>query len=71
MILKQWENVRGIPEVPGGYFTPRHIDFAYRKVILNGEDPGVSIEEAAKTINIEIDTKRAEFGLGTRQGNDE
>lgn len=65
-IKSQWQYVKGIPEVPGGYFTPRYIDFAFRKVIINGEDPGESIEDAAKTINIEINTKRKEFKLETK-----
>lgn len=65
-IMKQWEYVKGIPEVPGGYFSSRYIDFAFRKVINNGEDPGETIEDAAKTINVEINTKRIEFKLKTK-----
>ncbi len=65
-IMEQWKYVKGIPEVPGGYFSPRHIDFAFKKVIINGEDPGECIEDAAKAINIEITAKRMEFHLKTR-----
>jgi len=62
-LLEQWETVEGIPEVPGGYFTPRYIDFAFRDVVLQGKLPGDTLLNSAKSINNEIYQKRLEFNL--------
>ena len=59
----QWENVRGIPEVPGGYFTARHLNNAFRRVLNYNEDPGETLLDYVKNIDKEITTKRKEFGL--------
>ena len=34
----QWDETRGIREVPGGYYTGRHISNAIRKVINDKDD---------------------------------
>ncbi|TLS50989.1 extracellular solute-binding protein [Paenibacillus antri] len=59
----QWEWVQGIPEVPGGYFTGRHLDNAFRKVVNQGENPREALYDHVLTIQNEIDLKRSEFGL--------
>lgn len=64
-LKSQWQWVRGNPEVPGGYFTPRHMDNAFRKVIYEGEDPRETLLDYVRTINDEITNKRIEFGLPT------
>ncbi len=33
-ILKQWESVREIPEIPGSYYLTRSVDQAFSQVIL-------------------------------------
>ena len=63
VLLDQWENTFGIPEVPGGYFTGRHIDNALRKVINTGVNPRDTMYEYTIIINNEIQTKRREFNL--------
>ncbi len=63
---RQW--VIGNPEVPGGYFTPRHLNNAFRKVINDGEDPRETLLDYVRVINEEIDNKRKEFGLELRDG---
>lgn len=65
-LLKQWESVEGIPEVPGGYFMPRYLNFAFRDVVHRGQIPGDTLIEATKNINAEILQKRLEFGLPTQ-----
>lgn len=60
--------VKGNPEVPGGYFTPRHLNNAFRKVVLNGADPRETLLDYVRVINEEIDNKRKEFGLELRDG---
>ncbi|QUI22291.1 extracellular solute-binding protein [Vallitalea pronyensis] len=62
-LSQQWEWVKGVPEVPGGYFTPRHMDNAFRSVLYEGEDPRETLLDYVLIINQEIDTKRKEFGL--------
>ncbi|HOB19827.1 MAG TPA: extracellular solute-binding protein [Candidatus Atribacteria bacterium] len=63
---RQW--VIGNPEVPGGYFTPRHLNNAFRKVINEGADPRETLLDYVRIINDEIDNKRKEFGLELRDG---
>ncbi len=59
----QWESVRTVPEVPGGYFTSRYLDFAFRDVVYNGKDIRETLNSAVMTINEEIRSKRQEFKL--------
>ena len=54
---------QGVPEVPGGYFTSRHIDNAFRRVTYYWEDPKDTLTDYVYTINQEITGKRKEFGL--------
>jgi len=62
-LLAQWEWSRPNPEVPGGYFTSRHLDNAFRAVVLRGTDPRETLLDFVRIINEEIDAKRREFGL--------
>jgi len=67
-LAEQWKWARGNPEVPGGYFTPRHMNNAFRKVINSGDDPRETFLDYVRIINGEIDNKRKEFGLELRKG---
>lgn len=60
---EQWKWVRGIPQVPGGYFTGRHLDNAFRKVINAGENYREALLDYVIYINDEIAIKRKEFNL--------
>ncbi|MDF2587507.1 MAG: hypothetical protein K0S41_1348 [Anaerocolumna sp.] len=62
-LKEQWEWVVGTPEVPGGYYTHRHIINAVRKVINKNEDARETLLDYARTINDELEKKRLEFGL--------
>ena len=62
-IKAQMEWLKGVPEVPGGYYTQRYMDFAFKDVVNAGEDPAKMLTEAARNINNEISMKREEFGL--------
>ncbi|REK75228.1 extracellular solute-binding protein [Paenibacillus paeoniae] len=62
-LSEQWKSVRAIPEVPGGYFTGRHLDNAFREVITNGMNPREALFDYVRYINEEITLKRREFGL--------
>ena len=59
----QQEQVRVVPEVPGGYFTERHVKNAFYAVYNSKEDPRETLEDYVKTIDHEIVNKRIEFGL--------
>lgn len=63
VLLAQWQQTVGIREVPGGYYTGRHITNAIRKVINDKDDPRETIIDYAITINEELAKKRSEFGL--------
>lgn len=56
--------VRGVPEVPGGYFTGRHLLNAFYKVVVNANtEPREAIIDYVQYIQEEIKAKREEFGL--------
>ena len=59
----QFEWVQGIPEVPGGYFTGRHLLNAFYKVVNNQVEPREALMDYTQYIQDEIRTKRKEFGL--------
>ncbi len=59
----QWEQTVGIREVPGGYYTGRHIGNAVRKVINEKTDSRETIIDYSIKIDDEIKKKRKEFGL--------
>lgn len=62
-LMEQMKWARGIPEVPGGYMTGRHVDNAFRKVVVQGEDPRETMDYYVRYMNEEITAKRKEFNL--------
>ncbi|HLT00157.1 MAG TPA: extracellular solute-binding protein, partial [Acholeplasma sp.] len=62
-LLEQWDWVKGIPEVAGGYMTGRHLDNAFRLVYNESANPRETIYDYVQMINDEIQKKRREFGL--------
>lgn len=62
-LLTLWKNVRGIPEVPGGYYMSREINFAFSGVVNNHKDVSEELTDAAVEINKEITAKRKEFNM--------
>ncbi len=65
VLEEQWNQTVGIREIPGGYYTGRHLSNAVRRVVTNKEDPRETILDYSITIDSEITKKRAEFGLKT------
>lgn len=63
VLSEQWDQTVGIREVPGGYYTGRHITNAIRKVINDKDDSRETIIDYSIKINEEIEKKRNEFGL--------
>lgn len=63
VLEEQWKWTVGFREVPGGYYTTRHINNAVRKVINDKDDPRETVLDYAITIDEELTKKRNEFGL--------
>ena len=59
----QWDQTVGIREVPGGYYTGRHISNAIRKCINDKDDSRETIIDYSVKIDEEINKKRTEFGM--------
>lgn len=66
-LTAQLENTKGLPEVPGAYMTTRMVDYAFKNVVTDGQNPREALFLNAKTINKELDKKREEFGLSVKQ----
>ncbi|MGI6541597.1 MAG: extracellular solute-binding protein [Limnochordia bacterium] len=61
-ILEQWRWLREQPIVLGGYFTTRHLNNAWNRVVLEGVNPREALEIAVKDIDRELAKKNEEFG---------
>ena len=68
-LKEQFEWMKGIPQVPGGYYTWRNVNNAFYKVVsatgTKKMQPREALTEFVRYINDEITFKRAEFGLPT------
>lgn len=62
-LLAQFENTVGIPDVPGYYMTSRMVDYAYKNVVTDGQNPREALYLNVKDINDELTKKRKEFDL--------
>lgn len=62
-IESQWETVEGTPEVPGGYYTTRIVNFAFNEVYNTKKDPGDTLQSYIDQLNSELRRKRNEFGI--------
>lgn len=57
----QW--YKEIPQVPGGYFTGRALDFAWNDTVIANKKQRAALERAWIDINREMYRKQIEFGL--------
>ncbi len=64
-LMEQFDQVQGIPQVPGGYYTWRNVNNAFYSVTTdtNTATPRESLMEKVEYINAEIDYKREELDL--------
>lgn len=60
---KQAEMLREYPEVPGGYFTSRLFNFAFRSIVYDSKDVRESMDDVANDISLEMKNKRDEYGI--------
>ena len=63
VLAAQWDQTVGIREVPGGYYTGRHLANAVRKCINDKDDTRETIIDYSIKIDEEITKKRREFGM--------
>ena len=61
-ISEQLKTVRTVPEVPGGYYTTRVIDFAFSRAYNSDDNPSEIIDNYIDELNEELTRKRKEFG---------
>ncbi len=70
-LIEQMNSVKGIPQVPGGYYTWRNISNAFYTITTdtatNNTTPREALMDKVYYINAEIDYKRTEFGLPLHQ----
>jgi ABC-type glycerol-3-phosphate transport system substrate-binding protein len=62
-ILKQWENVEELPEVPGGYYVSRVIDQAFWNTVNGNENSIDMLLKWSKIANTEIARKRYQYDI--------
>lgn len=61
-LQEQWKSVTGVPEVPGGYYSSRYVEFAFNKVVNQSADAVQTLENYVPTITAELQRKLKEFG---------
>ena len=64
-LMEQFEQVQGIPQVPGGYYTWRNVNNAFYAITTDNSaaTPREELMQNVEYINAEIDYKREELGL--------
>lgn len=63
LLTEQMEDLCGVPEVPGSYFTARTITLAFNDSYIEMENPYKALSERAEDLDEEIARKYEEFGL--------
>lgn len=63
ILVNSLDETVGVPEVPGSYYTPRHVVNAARKVVNDKTDARETLIDYTRLINEEIVRKRQEFNL--------
>lgn len=62
VILKQWEWLQEPIRLPGSYMQERELSNAWNRIVFEGVNPRVAIDNAVITTNREITRKMEEFG---------
>ena len=60
-ILKQWESVREIPEIPGSYYLTRSVDQAFWQVINGKASVKDAVVKQSRVADSEIERKIKEY----------
>ncbi|MDI4649013.1 extracellular solute-binding protein [Cohnella hashimotonis] len=67
VMLEQLGWYQEIPQLPGGYFTGRQMDFAWIDVVGSRKNAREALRKAVDEINREMVRKQIEFGLRNRE----
>ena len=62
VILEQWEWLQEPAKIPGSYMQEREISNAWNRIVFNGVNPRIAIDDSIVIINREITRKMEEFG---------
>ncbi|MRR32436.1 hypothetical protein EG834_19395, partial [bacterium] len=62
VILEQWQWLQEPVKLPGSYMLERELSNAWNKIVFDGTNPRVAIDESIIIINREISRKMEEFG---------
>ena len=62
VILEQWEWLQEPLKLPGSYMQERELSNVWNRIVFDGMNPRVAIDQAVVTINREITRKMEEFG---------
>ena len=62
VILEQWEWLQEPAKIPGSYMQEREISNAWNRIVFNGVNPRIAIDDSIVIINREIMRKMEEFG---------
>ncbi|MBO4383197.1 MAG: extracellular solute-binding protein [Clostridia bacterium] len=65
LVARSWTD--GVPEVPGSYYTERHMTNAFTRTYNLRTDPRETLLDYIDEINLELSKKRTEFGLRTAE----
>jgi ABC-type glycerol-3-phosphate transport system substrate-binding protein len=62
VILEQWNWLQEPVRLPGSYMQERELSNAWNKIVFDGVNPRIAIDDAVRIINREITRKMEEFG---------
>lgn len=62
VILQQWQWLREPVKLPGSYMQERELSNAWNKIVFDGVNPRIAIDDSVIIINREITRKMEEFG---------
>ncbi|HCZ24118.1 MAG TPA: hypothetical protein DHV05_04595 [Acholeplasmataceae bacterium] len=62
IVLEQWEYALEASRIPGAYMVEREISNAWTKIVFDGTNARIALDEAVRISNREILYKMAEFG---------
>jgi len=62
VILEQWQWLQEPAKIPGSYMEEREISNAWNRIVFNGVNPRIAIDDSIVIINREITRKMEEFG---------
>src|SRR5690554_4931511 len=68
MILEQWQWVLDTAKTPAAYMLERELSNAWNKVVYDGMNVRIAMEDAESLVNKEIERKMIEFGFITPTG---